>query len=206
MSECRARRPLTRDEQELVEANQGLAYGFCRRCRVRIGRVFDQDDATQEALIAVMLAAKGYSAEGGAGFSTYATRAIINRGRTEMARQRRFRSFVQWPADDGELLACPAPRPAADWIDLEALRFHLALLPDRERAMLHARLWRELQWSAIAEEIGVARQHAIKLYGRALDRLRAALEGKSAGKPTQRHGNSRVRHKHPSANTRHGRA
>jgi RNA polymerase sigma-B factor len=59
----------------------------------------------------------------------------------------------------------------------------LAELPARERVILHLRFEEGLTQSQIAEQVGVSQMHVSRLIRRALDRLRASAEGRSAKDP-----------------------
>lgn len=64
--------------------------------------------------------------------------------------------------------------PSADdgW---HAIGGALALLPDRERQILHLRFFEDLTQSEIADEMGISQMHVSRLLARALERLRVLL-------------------------------
>ncbi|MEU5593095.1 RNA polymerase sigma factor SigF [Streptomyces sp. NPDC020298] len=78
-------------------------------------------------------------------------------------------------SDDGYSLsdALGAPDPALDTVvDREAVKPRLAALPERERAILYMRFFRDMTQSRIAEQMGISQMHVSRLISRCCDRLR----------------------------------
>ena len=57
-------------------------------------------------------------------------------------------------------------------VDREAVRPRLAALPERERAILYMRFFRDMTQSRIAEQLGISQMHVSRLISRCCDRLR----------------------------------
>ncbi|MER6559292.1 RNA polymerase sigma factor SigF [Streptomyces sp. NPDC001027] len=69
--------------------------------------------------------------------------------------------------------ALGAADPAlATVVDREAVRPRLAALPERERAILYMRFYRDMTQSRIAEQLGISQMHVSRLISRCCDRLR----------------------------------
>ncbi|MGW0608914.1 RNA polymerase sigma factor SigF [Streptomyces sp. NPDC002788] len=63
--------------------------------------------------------------------------------------------------------------PALDTVvDREAVRSRLAALPERERAILYMRFFRDMTQSRIAEELGISQMHVSRLISRCCGRVR----------------------------------
>ncbi|MGN5382458.1 RNA polymerase sigma factor SigF [Streptomyces lasalocidi] len=80
-----------------------------------------------------------------------------------------------WGSDDGysigdTLGACD---PALDTVvDREAVKPCLAALPERERAILYMRFFKEMTQARIAEQLGISQMHVSRLISRSCHRLR----------------------------------
>ncbi|MET7655715.1 MULTISPECIES: RNA polymerase sigma factor SigF [unclassified Streptomyces] len=77
--------------------------------------------------------------------------------------------------EDGYSLsdALGAADPALDTVvDREAVRLRLAALPERERAILYMRFFRDMTQSRIAEQLGISQMHVSRLINRCCERLR----------------------------------
>ena len=57
-------------------------------------------------------------------------------------------------------------------IDREAVKPRLEALPERERAILYMRFFRDMTQSRIAEQLGISQMHVSRLISRCCDRLR----------------------------------
>ncbi|MHC3468871.1 RNA polymerase sigma factor SigF [Streptomyces sp. 7R007] len=78
-------------------------------------------------------------------------------------------------SEDGYSLsdALGSPDPALDTVvDREAVRDRLAALPERERAILYMRFFRDMTQSRIAEQLGISQMHVSRLISRCCTRVR----------------------------------
>jgi RNA polymerase sigma-B factor len=78
-------------------------------------------------------------------------------------------------SEDGFSLsdALGSPDPALDTVvDREAVRHRLAALPERERAILYMRFFRDMTQSRIAEQLGISQMHVSRLISRCCGRVR----------------------------------
>ncbi len=66
-------------------------------------------------------------------------------------------------------------RHLADFVDREALRPLIFVLPDRERTILALRFFEEKTQSQIAEQLGMSQMHVSRLLARILAQLRCEL-------------------------------
>jgi RNA polymerase sigma-B factor len=64
--------------------------------------------------------------------------------------------------------------PSESWA-WHAIGAGLALMPERERRILHMRFYEDMTQSEIAEVVGLSQMHVSRLLNRALDKLRAIL-------------------------------
>ncbi|WP_435833470.1 SigB/SigF/SigG family RNA polymerase sigma factor [Streptomyces cacaoi] len=62
----------------------------------------------------------------------------------------------------------------------EAVKPHLAGLPERERRILHMRFFRDMTQSSIAEQLGISQMHVSRLLSRTCDRVRRRVEDSPA--------------------------
>ena len=66
-----------------------------------------------------------------------------------------------------------SPDPALDTVvDREAVKHRLAALPERERAILYMRFFRDMTQSRIAEQLGISQMHVSRLISRCCSRMR----------------------------------
>ncbi|KOG42990.1 RNA polymerase sigma factor SigF [Streptomyces resistomycificus] len=78
-------------------------------------------------------------------------------------------------SEDGYSLsdALGSPDPALDTVvDRESVRYRLAALPERERAILYMRFFGDMTQSRIAEQLGISQMHVSRLINRCCCRLR----------------------------------
>lgn len=78
-------------------------------------------------------------------------------------------------SEDGYSLgdALGSADPALDTVvDREAVKPRLAALPERERAILYMRFFRDMTQSRIAEQLGISQMHVSRLISRSCDRVR----------------------------------
>jgi len=78
-------------------------------------------------------------------------------------------------SEDGYSLsdALGSPDPALDTVvDREAVKHRLAGLPERKRAILYMRFFRDMTQSRIAEQLGISQMHVSRLISRCCSRMR----------------------------------
>ena len=78
-------------------------------------------------------------------------------------------------SEDGYSLsdALGSADPALDTVvDREAVKHRLAALPERERAILYMRFFRDMTQSRIAEQLGISQMHVSRLISRCCSRMR----------------------------------
>jgi RNA polymerase sigma-B factor len=78
-------------------------------------------------------------------------------------------------SEDGYSLsdALGSPDPALDTVvDREAVKHRLAALPERERAILYMRFFRDMTQSRIAEQLGISQMHVSRLISRCCTHMR----------------------------------
>lgn len=162
---------LTPDQQELVTANLGLAYGYARRSRPPAG--MDSDEWEAECLYRLCKAAGSYEPSLGWKFSTYALRCLqsgwchvaTHRGR-ECRDWRRVTNLGEW--DSFAVEPRPLLDPAQD--SRKQLERLLATLPDKERAVLEGVVRGEIL-AQIGRKIGVTRERVRQIKVMAITRL-----------------------------------
>jgi len=187
-------RPLEAHERDLCERYHWLARArasrFHRLYGLRGG--MEPADLTQMACLGLALAAKGFRADGGAAFTTYA-RVVIDR---ELARLARARAYAGQPAtvslhesvsgeEDGQTWEEIIPDPQAADPCEEACRSArddcvgaaLAHLDERHRRVLEDYHVKQLTLKDVAAREGVSPQRIHQVLQTAGRHLRAQLEG-----------------------------
>jgi RNA polymerase sigma-B factor len=68
-------------------------------------------------------------------------------------------------------------------IDREAVKPHLAGLPERERRILHLRFFHDMTQARIGEELGISQMHVSRLIKNACSRVREQVHDEAAQRP-----------------------
>jgi RNA polymerase sigma-70 factor (ECF subfamily) len=135
----------------------------------------DAEDATQDAMLAVLTSLHKYRPRAGARFAAWVTTIAVNTAR------RRFRRQRPEPTATGELPDLPGadPDPAAG-LDLarqrRALLVALAELPERDRTVVSLRYGAEMDATEIGTAVGMQPAAVRKLLERARTRLGARID------------------------------
>ncbi len=139
--------------EELLGRHRGRLHAVCRRvCH----DPDEAEDALQDALVAITRGLPGF--RGGSSFSTWASRIATNRCLDELRRRSRRPEPVEPHA---ERLVRAAPEAAAPdttavrSADRDLLIEALARLPEDQRDVVVLRDVLDLDYSGIAEELGV---------------------------------------------------
>ncbi len=173
MGASRKAKPLTAEQQRLVEANEFLAYCILGRFTRRYPNARDLlgEDLRSEALFFLIKAAQGFRARRGYKFSTYAVPCIWRGMRRLMMREQREASNVDMTSEDIE----PPNRPGYAPLDLELwdrLDALLRFLDPRLRDVFKLRFFDGRPYSEIGKRFGVTKQRAKQLASDAFDRLK----------------------------------
>lgn len=149
------------DDTQLIEAardgDRAAVDALLRRhydriwtlCRRLAGNDADAQDATQEAMIAIVRGLRHF--DGRAAFTTWSYRVATNACYDEL--RRRSRRPTPTPTDDLPIAdRAPLPDRATDRIDIDAA---LARLPEDFRAAVVLRDLCDLEYSDIAEVLGL---------------------------------------------------
>ena len=168
--------PLTPAEQALVEANRGLAIKFGRQCAQRGSDESAMDDAVQEAMLALMRAARGFDPSRGFKFSTYASTSIIMDATKHRANahRRRIKSecdvYDYSPEDHREKPACG--------LELAELAAAMASLDPRMRRVIEMRFRDGATLDEVGKAIGVTKECVRQIQLKATATLRKKIEGR----------------------------
>jgi RNA polymerase sigma factor (sigma-70 family) len=140
-------KPLTPEQQALVERNIGLAYKLANQYRRELGPA-DYDDLCSSCLMALTFAARRFDASRDVKFSTYATHVIFTKGvsdffqrefsRRHSARRRGVRSHSSDLSgrDSGLLSTIPQRDGALEWTEQEWEDLLSVLSPERRRLIV----------------------------------------------------------------------
>jgi RNA polymerase sigma-70 factor (ECF subfamily) len=156
---------------------------YRRLYRIALGYVRNPDDAldvVQEAFVKAYRNAARWDGSAGAGpwLSRIAVNLSIDRWRRNRRREATFS-----PLDDGDRapsLAGAAPDPTGNVLGRERrerLQRALAVLPEKQRAVVVLRHYQDLSLEEIAETLGMRLGTVKSSLHRALARLRERLEG-----------------------------
>lgn len=141
-----------------------------RFARLLTGNPDDAADLVQEALTNLFPRWERVAATGDP--EPYVKRSIVNSRNTGWRRHR------ERPAGDPSELDGAAADPAEAWTDGEVFGRLFATLPPRQRAALILRFYEDLDFAAIARQLGCAEPAARSLVHRALADLRTRLPGR----------------------------
>jgi RNA polymerase sigma-70 factor (sigma-E family) len=141
--------------------------GLLRFAYLLTGNPDDAAELVQEALTNLYPRWERVAAAGDP--EPYVKRSIIN------SRNTRWRRHRERPAGDPSELDGVAPDPANLWTDAELFGRLFATLPPRQRAALILRFYEDLEFAAIARQLGCAEPTARSLVHRALADLRTRL-------------------------------
>jgi RNA polymerase sigma-70 factor (ECF subfamily) len=104
-------------------------------------------------------------------------RAILVHASLKARRRADARRFVSLPTADIAPATNPSPSQAAQRKSAgEALDAALTGLPERQRTVIHLRLWDRLSFGEIGARLGLTEDAARMLYGRALTKLRQSMK------------------------------
>lgn len=190
------------DIDKLVEENLPLAIHVCRRMTRRMSEA-DFDEAMSDAMLGLLLAAKGFDPDRGFSFATYAHRAIRtnilkglqSRGRASV--RGRFRDAVKYEANfGGEAVTFVPITQAGDAFDPESVVIareeserltrlieSTASMDPRIAYILTARRSDRRTLEAIAKNLKLSKVRVQQLYKTGLDYLREKL---NVGEPQTR--------------------
>lgn len=135
--------------EELLRRHLPSVASLCRRLA---GNASDADDATQEALIAIVRGLPKF--DGRSRFSTWAYRVATNACLDELRRRRRRPEPVDAAAHDATGRSS-APDPAGATADRIDIDHALARLPEEFRAAVVLRDLCALDYAEIAEVLGI---------------------------------------------------
>ena len=149
---------------------RGLALSFS-------GHVADADDITQDVFVMLWRRPDAWNA-GGAAFSTWLYRVVVNRC-IDQARRRRLRSWLPFgeapdPVDDApDVVSALAGRE-----HLAEVRFMIRALPEKQRVALLLAVQGERSNAEIGSILGISEGAAEQLLVRARRTLREKIEEK----------------------------
>lgn len=165
---------------ELFESHEAVVGRLCSRM---LGRGAAAEDAVSEVFLRAQRALASYDAE--RPFRPWIL-AIATHYCIDQLRRRGSEARIFDPSElDGELLPDPGPSPLRQAVSAEERAEILAAvdaLPVRYRAPLVLRYFNELDYEAIAGELGITRGQVGTLLFRAKRRLREALTASRAAR------------------------
>jgi RNA polymerase sigma-70 factor (ECF subfamily) len=127
----------------------------------------DRDDVFGDIMLKVTRYALRYDADR-ASLATWVY-TVARSAVADYLRKRR----PEYPLTEAETAAVPGPEDMTDYeAELDELARLLEHLPERERRVIVLRLYREMDYSAIALRLNTTEVNARKIYSRAIKRIR----------------------------------
>lgn len=169
------KRQLTVEQQELVVANQRLAWSIAKQVNYQLYRTPFQE-LVSEALVGLTYAASLYTSERGIPFGNYAA-MVIRHKLYRFCKVYDRSQFARMPVDSNgeEIQFGKADTVEANLAAADLCQLLKGRLPSRWYAMLWMRTVDGCDYRAISAHFGISRQRAYQLIVKAMTRAKKIL-------------------------------